>query len=140
MSLLISSRKRFLTLGRFAIVGLFSAALYAVLMLSATAGLGLRPWVSSAAAYTICIPTNYLLQRYFTFVSKGSISKEIPRYISTHLVNLLLSTIIVYVIVDVMDFPVLIAASLVVIAIPLLQFLVLESWVFRHSKDSHGPL
>jgi putative flippase GtrA len=124
---------RIMILVRFALVGAASSVAYAVIMMVATSSFGLTPWISSVVAYLSAMIINFPLQRSFTFMSKGDVRREGPRYIVVHLINLLVSVSVVHLIVDVLQGSVLVSVAAVIVVIPLLQFLALETWVFKTS-------
>ncbi|MGO4389123.1 GtrA family protein [Microvirga sp. 2YAF29] len=116
---------------RFALVGAASSGAYAVIMMVATSVFGLAPWVSSAVAYVLAMIINFPLQRSFTFMSKGDVRREGLKYLSVHLLNLLVSVAVVHLITQILQWPVFVSVAAVIIIIPLIQFLVLEIWVFK---------
>ncbi len=118
---------------RFALVGAASSGAYAVIMLVATSAVGLAPWISSVVAYVSAMIINFPLQRNFTFMSTGDVRREGLKYLGVHLVNLLVSVAVVHLITEVLQWPVFVSVAAVVVIIPLIQFLVLEIWVFKPS-------
>jgi putative flippase GtrA len=99
----------------------------------ATSAVGLAPWISSVIAYVSAMIINFPLQRSFTFVSAGDVRREGLKYLSVHLANLVVSVVVVHVIADVLQWPVFVSVGAVIVIIPLIQFLVLETWVFAPS-------
>lgn len=124
---------RIMTVVRFALVGAASSVAYAVIMMVSASYFGLAPWVSSVVAYLSAMIINFPLQRNFTFISTGDVRREGLKYLGVHLANLLVSVAIVHLIVDVLQWPVLVSVIAVVVVVPLIQFLILETWVFKPS-------
>jgi putative flippase GtrA len=124
---------RIMTVLRFAVVGAASSLAYAAIMMVATSVVGLAPWISSIVAYVSAMIINFPLQRSFTFMSTGDVRREGLMYLGVHLVNLLVSVAVVHAIADVLQWPVFVSVAAVIVVIPLIQFLVLETWVFASS-------
>jgi putative flippase GtrA len=124
---------RIMTVLRFALVGAASSVAYAVIMMVATSAVGLAPWISSVVAYVSAMIINFPLQRSFTFASTGDVRREGLKYLGVHLANLVVSVAVVHVIADVLQWPVVVSVGAVIVIIPLIQFLVLETWVFAPS-------
>jgi putative flippase GtrA len=123
---------------RFALVGGLSSGVYALVTFAATKVVGLRIEIANVLGYLVGIPMNFILHRQVTFMSSGRLTQELPRFVATHACNLLASTAIVYILVEVAGLPVLIGIAAVVVAIPAAQYLLLEAWVFHSHDDAEG--
>ncbi len=132
-------RRRLAALARFAAVGLLSSGLYAGVMLLAIRFGGVAPGVASALGYAAALPVNFGLHRSFTFASRGRIRREALRFLLLHGINMALSMAIVHLMVTVAGLPAAAGALAVVLAIPLLQFIALESWVYGRPPHSREP-
>lgn len=71
----------------FLLVGGTSAALYVVLGVFLTAGLGMRPSISIAIALAVIMPPTYLLQKHLTFRSTATHRVALTRYLATQAIS-----------------------------------------------------
>jgi putative flippase GtrA len=111
-------------------VGLASSAAYTVVILLLTSYGSIEPTIGSVIAYVAATVVNFPLQRRFAFRSKGGIWEETLKYAGVHLFNMLVSATVVHAVVHVLGWPIAVSVAAVVVVVPLMQFLVLEAWVF----------
>lgn len=129
-------RNPFGLLTRFALVGVAATILYAVLalafgrLLDSHAG----AW-TSLLAYGVAAVFSYLAHRAFTFASDGDRAAEIPRFIVVTATGAAISFAVPAVVQTGFGLPLAVAVLLVCLVIPLINFLVLDRWVFRDRRS-----
>jgi putative flippase GtrA len=119
----------------FSAVGLFNTAAFFLLANGSYYALGLGQGVSAYLAYVLVLPISFLGHRELTFASKGEIVHEWARFILLQATNL----IIIWAInktVSSYALPGWTAYGVISIAIPALNFVVLQIWVFHNREAS----
>ncbi|RUV41137.1 MAG: GtrA family protein [Mesorhizobium sp.] len=129
-------------LGRFASVGLVATILYAVLttIFARSNWLGLAPVEASLAAYAAAALFSYLAHKSFTFMSAGSHRSQAPRFVLLTIAGLAMAYAAPYLLTVTFGLPLAVPVLLTSLAIPALNLLVLDRWVFveRRLRDD-GP-
>lgn len=125
-------------LARFALVGISSSAVYAAVVLLSTRYLSFDARIASAIGYLIALPFNFVLNREYTFLSTGRISNEAVRFAILHATNMFISVGLMHVTTVIAGWSVFVGIIVVVLAIPLIQFLLLERWVFQGLRKSRS--
>ncbi|MET3578747.1 putative flippase GtrA [Mesorhizobium robiniae] len=117
---------------KFASVGLAATILYALCAgLFASAGSRyLSPALASVAAYAIAAIFSYLGHKFFTFMSAGSHQFEAPRFAVLTGFGLAAAYLLPMVLVGQFGLPVAIPILLTCILIPVVNFVVLDRWIF----------
>ena len=115
---------------RFGLVGAAASLLYAVLAYGFIEGSVLPPTLASAAAYSLAIPFSFIAQKFFTFKARGDFKLELPRFLATQAVGLLIATVIMA-FIEKSSYEPLWGITAVVIAVPLLNFLLMNNYVFK---------
>jgi putative flippase GtrA len=137
---LLMGQSSWARLVRFSIVGLACSLSYAFFTWALVHVCSLAPVISSALGYVLAIPLSFLLQRTFSFRSKGSKRVQAPRFLLVHGFNILVSVAAMHVLVSALglDYRVGIIATMVLV--PFLSFLAMNLWVFRHAPkpDTHA--
>jgi putative flippase GtrA len=115
-------------------VGLFNTAAFFVLASGLRYALGLGQYVSAYLAYALVLPISFLGHRGLTFASKGAIVNQWARFILLQATNLVFiwainRTASSYVL------PGWVAYAAISFAIPAVNFVVLQKWVF-HSREA----
>lgn len=123
-----------LKLARFAAVGASSSLLYGLLV-SALLRVHDGLIAVHCVAYALAIPYSYFAQRGFTFRSSRSHAVSFPRFLVTNILSFLLSTGIVAIASTLQAAPA-IAVAVVIIVVPLINFLCLNSWVFPDRRSA----
>jgi putative flippase GtrA len=134
MNFSLPSRGELFKLIRFGLVGASATLLYALLvgvLLQLRIGLVLAHCMSYAAA----IPYSYFAQRGFTFRSSRAHLVSLPRFLLTNSASFLLSTTIVAASKQ-LQLPALISVTAVVVVVPLINYLCLNSWVFADRNSA----
>ena len=130
------TRDRIAKLARFALVGISTSGIYAAVVLVSVEYLSLEPRLSSAIAYLIALPFNFILHREYTFLATGRLFSEGLRFVTLHMTNMVISVGLIHVTMRVAGWSVLVGIAVVVVALPLVQFLLLEGWVFSQWRDA----
>ncbi|AZO08676.1 MULTISPECIES: GtrA family protein [unclassified Mesorhizobium] len=129
-------------LARFASVGLVATILYAVLtaVFAGSEWLGLAPVEASLWAYAAAALFSYLAHRSFTFMSAGPHRSQVPRFVLLTLAGLALAYAAPWLLTVTLGLPLAVPVLLTCLAIPALNLLVLDRWVFaeRRRRDD-GP-
>jgi putative flippase GtrA len=119
-------------LSRFALVGLLSTLVYAVVALVLGAvfenAAGQAP--ISLLAYAIAAIFSYIAHRLFTFASSGAYRSEIPRFVLLTLTGAGISFVIPVIVEYWLGLPILFSVAAVCIIIPLSNYFALDRWVF----------
>jgi putative flippase GtrA len=116
-------------------VGLFNTAAFFLLASGLRYVLGLEQGVSAYLAYALVLPISFLGHRGLTFASKGAIVRQWARFILLQMTNV----IIIWAInraASSYALPGWIAYGVISFAIPALNFVVLQIWVFHNREAS----
>lgn len=116
-------------ISRFAIVGLASTGLYAVLALASEQWLGMTAIVASVAAYAVATIFSYLGQKFVTFRSGGAHRSEGPRFLALTALGFAIATALPA-IGQQLNLPTIVPVALTCVLVPLINFFVLDRWVF----------
>lgn len=118
---------------RFGVSGLVSTFAYFFIAI-ALSNLGTNsPVTNSVIAYLCCIALSFVLQRQFAFRANGKLRSELPRFVTTSLAGLLLSTLIVGLVVEGFHQSPTAGYAVVVLVVPAFSFLMFDRFVFRHA-------
>ncbi|WP_192247034.1 GtrA family protein [Mesorhizobium silamurunense] len=129
-------------LARFASVGLVATILYAVLttVFAGSDWLGLAPVEASLAAYAAAAVFSYLAHRSFTFMSAGSHRSQGPRFVLLTLAGLAVAYAAPWLLTVTFGLPLVVPVLLTCLAIPALNLLMLDRWVFaERRRQDDGP-
>ncbi|MDX8500829.1 GtrA family protein [Mesorhizobium sp. VK4C] len=130
-------------LARFASVGLVATILYAVLtaVFARSDWLALAPVEASLAAYAAASLFSYLAHRSFTFMSAGSHRWQAPRFALLTLAGLAVAYAAPSLLTVTFGLPLVVPVLLTCLAIPALNLLMLDRWVFagRRGQDDGPP-
>jgi putative flippase GtrA len=116
---------------RFGSVGVFSTGVYGVLAMAFDVFSQLTSTAASLLAYTVAAAVSYLGQKHLTFVSSGSHVREISRFAALTALGYGLAFLIPFLLTDQAGFNPLVAIFGVCVAIPAINFLVMQNYVFR---------
>jgi putative flippase GtrA len=131
----LPSSHEFTKIIRFVGVGMLSAAVYALATALAISVLGADATLASAAGYAIAIPVNFVLQRSYSFNSKGALKVEAPKYSVVQGANLLLSAAAMAVVVEGLGLHYAYGMIAVIATIPILTYLAMNQWVFTRQQS-----
>jgi putative flippase GtrA len=125
---------------KFAAVGLLSSGIYAVVVVLSIQYGSIDPRVASIIGYLTALPINFYLQREITFSSDGAIGRQALRFFALHAINMMVATGIMYLSATIMDLPPLVGVATVIMILPLLQFILLDNWVYRKTAPGQSSL
>lgn len=126
-----------LKLVRFAVVGLSSALLYALVVALLLWSGGQPLLVMHCIAFALSIPYAYFAQRGFTFRHDGLHAIAFPRFLMMALLGFILSTCVVAV-AKALRFDDVIAITAVLIVVPAFNFACMWGWVFVEQDQPPG--
>ncbi|WP_292534033.1 GtrA family protein [Mesorhizobium sp.] len=117
---------------KFALVGIAATVLYALCacLFSSAGSRYLSPATASVAAYAVAAIFSYLGHKFFTFMSAGSHQFEAPRFAALTGSGLAAAYLLPLLLVGQLGLPVAIPILLTCILIPVVNFVVLERWIF----------
>lgn len=131
--LLLNSNALVARAARFAIVGIMSSGLYAAVTIVGHGVFRVDPKISSILGYLASIPFNFFFNRHFSFQSDGGASGEAIRFGLVHLANLVLTSAIMLLVVDVFNLHYFLGITFVIIFVPIVNFVIMNWWVFQKS-------
>lgn len=117
-------------LGRFAVIGLLNAILYALATWWFVTSGHMAPESASLFGYVACIPFAYLGHRWVTFTSSGNFPVEAVRFIAVHVTGLLVSWCVMDLVANRLGLHFTVGIVAAVVLVPLLTFVVLDRFVF----------
>ncbi|RWB26161.1 MAG: GtrA family protein [Mesorhizobium sp.] len=117
---------------KFASVGLAATVLYAFCasLFTSAGSTYLPPATASVAAYSVAAIFSYLGHKFFTFMSAGSHQFEAPRFAVLTGFGLAIAYLLPLLLVGQFGLPVAIPILLTCVLIPVVNFVVLERWIF----------
>jgi putative flippase GtrA len=121
---------RLRSLSTFLIVGIAGAVAYIILSIVLTSIIGLA-YVASIISYCLLTPVVYLAQRAFTFRSTAQHSVVFPKYVATQLIGLSISGVLPYLFHDIAEKTPIVVFGLVVMVVPIANFVLLRFWAFK---------
>jgi len=126
---------------RFALIGGMATLIYVVLafVLSGGAGPVILPAVAaSIAAYAVAAVFSYSGHKYFTFVSGGAHVFEAPRFAALTALGLGISWLVPAVMADGLGLSPAWPIIVTCLVVPVLNYVVLERWVFASRSVDAG--
>jgi putative flippase GtrA len=127
-------RDRLEKLVRFAVSGCLSSGFFAVVVLVLSRYTHYDSRAISVVGYLAALPLNFILHREYTFLSEGRIAYQVVRFAMLHASNILVTVAIMHILVVAAGLPVLVGILGVVAVIPLIQFFIMEQWIFKGSS------
>ena len=115
---------------RFGLTGAICSLLYAVWAHAFIQFAGLDSVLSSALAYGLTVPVSFIGQKYFTFKARGKLRSELAGFFFTHGLGLLLA-IVIMAAMELTPFDPVIGILAVMIAVPLISFVLMNTYVFK---------
>lgn len=116
---------------RYACVGIAVAAIYWVLANLGSLVLPLPLWVVSAIAYTLAVVAQYVLHAKFTFRGTAADFGQGIRFAVSIGLGYLVSTLVTAWFAPAAGLSDIVATSIVVVLVPLLNLFMISTWVFR---------
>jgi putative flippase GtrA len=123
-------------LARFALVGGLTSGVYALVVA------GLVPFMpepaAAAVAYLVLLPVNFIGHRRATFRSRAPTGPELARYLAVHGITLTACAGVMALVTSVFGASHWAGSALIVVLAPVLNFVLLDRWVFRRGPDDGG--
>lgn len=116
---------------RFGVVGGAATASYALMVWLLVDQLDWPAMQASMVGYMVSLPVSYAGQRRITFRSRGAHRVQIPKFMVLSLTSLLGTTGGMFLMHEMYQWHYLFGIGLAVVAVPVLNFLVMRSWIFR---------
>lgn len=125
----------FLQVLKFGSVGLAATLTHVSLFIFAVETLGLAPLVANVTAFSFAVLVSFTGHFHWTFrPPPGEARREwtgaLTRFIAVALFGLALNSLVVYVTVDLLRMPYLVAAALMASLVPVFLFLLSRLWAF----------
>lgn len=118
---------------RFALSGGAAAVVYCVVLVQLSA-MGLRPWLSGFLGYLLSMPVAFVLHKMFTFRSDVPYKRELPRFIATSLIGIILASATPALLTSTSHVPMPWVALMTSIVTPLITYILMSLWVFRQPR------
>lgn len=115
---------------RYLVAGGLAALVYMGVTAAAHAWLGMSLGLAGVIGYACSMPCAYLLHRRLSFGSSQLIKRELPKFVLQSIVSALLSGLLPSALGSA-GCPLAVALLLTSVAIPIFNYVMLSSWVFR---------
>jgi putative flippase GtrA len=115
---------------RYSVVGLMSSLIYFVVTHLLVDYCAMIAKNAALLGYFAAIPANFIANRRFAFRSTGSVAPELLRFLLLHTLGLFITYGMMVVFVEQLGWSYLIIAALTVIVVPIVNFVMLNAWVF----------
>lgn len=115
---------------RFAVVGTVTAGIYFLGYNALRGQLPLSPALASGIAYVAAIVFQYMGHATFTFRKRVLDAPQVIRFLVTNGAGLVFSTFGAFLLVSVLMMSDWIASALIVVALPIINWVVMRRWVF----------
>lgn len=115
---------------RYILVGILAALFNLFCFVVLNERLRIDYMLSASFAYFTATVLHFLLSRHFTFKSINALSYQIPRYISTALINFLITMMVVWSVVNLLLLPAVVGVILAIGASLVVGFFLNRFWVF----------
>lgn len=116
---------------QYGIVGILGTVTHMGVLTFLVEFFGVKPLIASTTGFFITLIESYLLNYYWTFKARTSHSQAIGRYFTVSVFGLLLNTIIMYLTVNYFGIWYLYAQMLVILVVPLSNYLLNKMWTFQ---------
>jgi putative flippase GtrA len=120
---------------RFSLVGVLATACYFIIGFILNVFVLDNPLLVHFISYGTCIPLSYYLQQGFTFKYNGDHKSALFKFILVNIAGLLIGAIIVSFIEN-LGYHSLWGTGIICVAIPVINYLMFDLWVFKKKKDS----
>jgi putative flippase GtrA len=115
----------------YGVVGVIASAIYILCTVILIETFGLAPITSSGLSYIASFLFSFFANHHIVFKSKENISKTIIRFAVVSVFGFCLTTLIMFLIVGIFKLPYPVGIALVLVAIPLSNFLFHLRWTFK---------
>lgn len=117
---------------RYAVVGGVSNLLCYLAYLGLTR-LGMDPKLAMSALYCVGVLQTFVFNRNWTFKHSGAQPVVFSRYCAAYAAGYLINLSVLYVLVDVRDYPHQIVQGMMILLVAAMLFLAQKFWVFRRA-------
>lgn len=114
----------------FLAIGLFNTGAFFVLASILTYFFGFGPRAAAYISYAVLIPVSFFGHRRITFGSNGSVSWEWVKFCVIQITNILIIGLVTSVAEEIPVLAGWVSFAIISILIPVLNFIVLQLWVF----------
>jgi putative flippase GtrA len=114
----------------FVIIGGTCAALYTLLCIVLTQAAQWPIWAASMFAYAVCVPANYLCQKVLAFQSERAHAVALPRYLATHIGNVVLAAVLSEVLSRIPGLPPTGVFLATAVLVSVTSYVLLDRWAF----------
>jgi len=128
---MVVKRETILKMSRFALVGSFTAIIYLFGYNATRAFLGIPPALAAVASYVAAISFQYIGHAAFTFRKSASDRAQFVRFLVLNGIGLLAAVVLTVLVTELLGAADWVSSLSVVVALPLLNWIVMHIWVFR---------
>jgi putative flippase GtrA len=134
----MANRKLHIEVARFGLVGVLATLVHAGILVFVVELLGWDPVASTPFAFCVAVLVSYLGNFFWTFDSEYGLISRLPKFVLVQLSGMALATLIMFLVVDVLNwiYPVGLALSLALV--PVFTFVVHRRWTFGAEKSVRG--
>jgi putative flippase GtrA len=122
---------------RFALVGGTSGLIFAVATAFFISCVGADERLASMAGYLISMPINFFANRTFAFQSRGRAWADALRFVALHILNVVITVLAMETSIKALGLHYAFGIAGAIICVPLISFILMNIWVFRHSSWRH---
>lgn len=115
----------------YGVVGVIVSTIYVLCTIFFTETIGFTPIIASALAYITSFMLSFFANHHIVFKSKENMSKTVIRFAVVSAFVFVFSTSIIYLTVEVFKIPYLYGVAVVLVLIPLSNYVLNLSWTFR---------
>jgi putative flippase GtrA len=118
----------------FGLIGVASAALYAAGVSAGSDLLGWSPMRANVTAFLLAMVCSYLGHHYLTFRANGDHETYVPRFLVQAVATCFLVSVVTWLVAQ-LGLHYIVGVFAVIALIPLLNYIVLASWVFASGRS-----
>lgn len=124
----------------FGVVGAISTLAYAAIAFALGATIAMPAWMASGIAYGVAALFSYLCHRRITFRSAEGHKRVAPRFVITGTIGYVLALLLPVILTDHLRAPPAVAILLTVALVPIVNFILLDRFVFqaRHLSETRA--
>lgn len=134
--LLLPYKQKVVPIFRYGVVGILGAFIHICATVALVEWFQLNPVLSSIIGFIVVLIISFFLNKKWTFQVKESNFLQFAKYLTVSLTGLALNTLIMYVTVNVLEWPYLYGMGVMVVAVALCNFSLNQLWTFRVRDSS----
>lgn len=122
---------------RYGIVGIIGTLIHFLILILLVKTYSLSPVLASSIGFIVVLLVSYRLNKYWTFNQINSLDKS-SRFIKYSVVSvcgLILNTTVMYISIDWLHLHYVIGQCLVIIVVPVFNYILNRNWTFRALSD-----